>query len=74
MCCVNGAEFASFAVFSWGSLDSLLDCWPWVRIQQISRNSLELWANRAKSEICSSLEFSVDGQKSESSELDVDEF
>ena len=47
--CANGAEFASFAVcvleFS-GWTNSLL---VMVRIQQISCDSRELWANRAKS-------------------------
>ena len=47
--CAKGAELASFALPFWSSLDSLLVCWLWVRIQQISCNSRELWANRAKS-------------------------
>ena len=47
--CAKGAELASFAVHFWSSLDSLLGSWSWVRIQQILRNSQELWVNCAKS-------------------------
>ena len=47
--CVKGAEFASFAVHFWSSLDWLLVCLLLVRIQRILHNSRELWANCTKS-------------------------
>ena len=58
----------------WSSLDKLLVCWSWVQIQQISRNSRELWWTAQIWLIRSNfLGFSLDGQRSETSELNMDE-
>ena len=60
--CAKGAELASFTVHLWSSLDSLLVCWSLVQIQRTAQNLVDLLQFAG---------FSVDGQRSETSELNI---